>query len=104
MLAKVREKNQFGWLADLVTLQRIRFGTILDATTLFEHVAEQIGAKWMTKSFRTKPQHPLVELRNHILRLKKTGSPVHSTPRSRAAAPKQKPLQTTRALRGKRHA
>lgn len=33
----------------------------------------------MVKSYRTKPQHPLVELRNHILRLRKNEIPLHGT-------------------------
>jgi len=55
----------------------------------------------MIKSFRTKPQHPLVELRNHILRLRKNQSPHHGKP-SRLSQRNTKPLQVP-ALRGERY-
>lgn len=58
----------------------------------------------MIKSFRAKPQHPLVELRNHILRLKKNESPLHDKQRAGVTARIQKRLPATRTFRDGRYA
>lgn len=57
----------------------------------------------MIKSFRKKPQHPLVELRNHILRLRKNEDPVHGTKPLRITARNPERLETP-VSRGGRHA